>query len=662
MRGLLGLLLIVGAGGCVDDQPSLSFERHAGFVNGVGFGRVVSFSNDSTVKGQARPGTAKPKSSKRVSSGEWLRVVGKQIRTSPSAAYYPADQVFLGMGVAHPRTSQLPYGSDEPVARFARERHCNILRITTHRPGEGGPSDVDKFIAWGDEQVRICKKHRIYSILDWYHQSGYKFLVHDRARFDAWKDFWIRVARYYRDDPWVIFEILNEPIVDQDEWLQLRDRIADCIRAIRATEGTRKHLVLVGGNRWCNSSHISESWDGFNPDPARMTAIVFHDYSESTPEKTARNIDEFQKNNEIPVFGSEWGIKPGLKGAGVKECREQEIGMLDKVYLPRKISECFWSLSGNGGFLEQPENPWKSPGPGTPLHDCIPFSDIWIPRTIENASRCRIVVHPEISASAGQIAADGVAGSTIALEIKDQANWRIEYNDRAKDSVLFSTSHGNLEGTNPVTGLATGTAKVVLKSGRPGTADVAASYSWNAALWQYTAVDSYVSRPSFGYWKAVDGRIFSESRIARDKYKVSASKSWHAKGPGPHWLVVDLGAAYTVGRFVVHHDGADAAGGNPQHNTSDFQIQRGSTLGGPWKDLARVKGNTDSVTTHTIAPVKMRYVRLYITGAGQTDDPTARICEFEVYATARVTIQVKVGKSTAPILRAGHGRGSKPTS
>ena len=636
MKVLVPFLLIAGLAGCgTRTEP-------AGESHDSGDHQVVAPGPTTTTARQPdEPALPEPV----VPSDNWLRIVGKEIRTAPGAVYYPAGEVFMGMGVAHPRTSQMPYGNDRAVARFIRERHCNILRITTGRPGHGGSADVEKFIASGDEQVRFCKQHRIYSILDWYHHSGYKWLLEDEKELRAWKNLWVRIAEFYRDDPWVIFEILNEPVVDEEEWPKLRERIVECIAAIREVEGTRKHLVLVGGNRWCNSRHMSNSWDGFHPDPAGMTAIVFHDYSESSPDQTADNIDEFQKNNIIPVFGSEWGIKAGHKGAGEKECREQEIGMLDEVYIRRKISECFWSLSENGGYLEHPQNPWKTAGPGTPLHDCLPFSDIWIPRTIEHASRCTIVIHPELSVDTDQVTADGTNGSTITLEVKDQDNRRIEYNDRAKDRVEFTTSHGNLEGTNPALGLDAGRAKVVLKSTTPGTSKVTASYTWNAALWQYTTVDGYVSIPSFGYWKAVDGRIASEGRTARDGYKVSASKSWQAEGPGPHWLVVDLGAPYSVERFVVHHDGADGNGGDPKHNTSDYQIQRGSKLDGPWEDLARARGNIDSTTTHTIAPTKMRYVRLYITRGSQSDDPTARICEFEVFAVVRTSVQVQLGES-----------------
>lgn len=73
----------------------------------------------------------------RLPADSWLRVAGKQIRTSPGAVYYPADRVFLGMGVAHPRTSQLSYGSDEPVARFARERHCRGWFLAGPGAGQG---------------------------------------------------------------------------------------------------------------------------------------------------------------------------------------------------------------------------------------------------------------------------------------------------------------------------------------------------------------------------------------------------------------------------------------------------------------------------------------------------------------------------------------------
>ena len=74
----------------------------------------------------------------------------------------------------------------------------------------------------------------------------------------------------------------------------------------------------------------------------------------------------------------------------------------------------------------------------------------------------------------------------------------------------------------------------------------------------------------------------------------------------------------------------------------------GTAVDGSWQDLVQARGNVASVTTHTIAPVKMRFVRLHITDSGPTDDPTARICEFEVYASDGATIRVKIGEPAAP--------------
>ena len=119
--------------------------------------------------------------------------------------------------------------------------------ITTGRPGHGGSADVEKFIASGDEQVQFCKQHRIYSILDWYHHSGYRWLIEDEKELRAWKDLWVRIATFYRDDPWVIFEILNEPVVDEEEWPKLRDRIVSASRpSARSRELASTSCWLVG--------------------------------------------------------------------------------------------------------------------------------------------------------------------------------------------------------------------------------------------------------------------------------------------------------------------------------------------------------------------------------------------------------------------------------
>jgi hypothetical protein len=105
------------------------------------------------------------------------------------------------------------------------------------------------------------------------------------------------------------------------------------------------------------------------------------------------------------------------------------------------------------------------------------------------------------------------------------------------------------------------------------------------------------------------------------------SDKWCSLG-GNKFLRVDLGASHSVNRFVVKHAGA--GGESTSANTRDFTIQT-SVNGSTWTTRATVTGNTASTTTHDIAAVNARYVRLNVTAPTNTDDTAARIYEFEVY-------------------------------
>ena len=105
------------------------------------------------------------------------------------------------------------------------------------------------------------------------------------------------------------------------------------------------------------------------------------------------------------------------------------------------------------------------------------------------------------------------------------------------------------------------------------------------------------------------------------------------------WLQVDLGSVRTLGQFVVKHAaaGGEAAG----YNTKAFNI-RTSSDGSTWTTRVSVTNNTLGTTTHSIAAVGARYVRLEIVTPTQTSDSAARIYEFEAHDTATSAQLVQV--------------------
>jgi predicted alpha-1,6-mannanase (GH76 family) len=104
---------------------------------------------------------------------------------------------------------------------------------------------------------------------------------------------------------------------------------------------------------------------------------------------------------------------------------------------------------------------------------------------------------------------------------------------------------------------------------------------------------------------------------------------WCAGGPGGQTLDVDLGAEREIVGFRVRHAGA--GGENPAWNTRDFEISVSSNEV-DYTRLVTVVDNTDDVTTHMIAPVTARYLRLHISKA-QTEPQlfATRIYELEAF-------------------------------
>jgi len=107
----------------------------------------------------------------------------------------------------------------------------------------------------------------------------------------------------------------------------------------------------------------------------------------------------------------------------------------------------------------------------------------------------------------------------------------------------------------------------------------------------------------------------------------------------PSFLQVDLGSTVTIGQIIVEHAGAGFEGGSLDSsgrptfdiNTSAYNLQV-SADGMNFTTVANVTGNIESITTHNIAPVAGRFVKLNVTTPTRTSDTASRIYELKVYA------------------------------
>ena len=98
----------------------------------------------------------------------------------------------------------------------------------------------------------------------------------------AFADFWGRLAEQYKNNPRVIFGLMNEPhTMPTEQWVTAANAAAQAIRNTGAS-----NLITVPGNAWTGAHSWTQSWYGtpnasallsFN-DPGNNFAIEVHQY------------------------------------------------------------------------------------------------------------------------------------------------------------------------------------------------------------------------------------------------------------------------------------------------------------------------------------------------------------------------------------------------
>jgi endo-beta-N-acetylglucosaminidase D len=133
---------------------------------------------------------------------------------------------------------------------------------------------------------------------------------------------------------------------------------------------------------------------------------------------------------------------------------------------------------------------------------------------------------------------------------------------------------------------------------------------------------------------ALNKKTYASSNVPAEKPSMAVdgtvenNSKWCAVGDLPHWIVIDFEKEVIISSVTIKH--AEAGHESADWNTKDFRLQV-SNDGINWKDVAIVRNNTKGVSTHSFAPVKARFFRLFIETPTQVGDKAARIYEIEVY-------------------------------
>ncbi|MFI5907503.1 GH92 family glycosyl hydrolase [Dactylosporangium sp. NPDC051541] len=120
----------------------------------------------------------------------------------------------------------------------------------------------------------------------------------------------------------------------------------------------------------------------------------------------------------------------------------------------------------------------------------------------------------------------------------------------------------------------------------------------------------------------------SPAKAVNGSVSGGTSDKWCSTSTGKWWRV-DLGGNATLRSVTIRHAGA--GGESTSWNTRDYDVQS-STDGTTWTTIVQARGNTASVTTHTVNTTA-RYLRLNVIAAEQSGTGgAARIYEFEAYS------------------------------
>tara|TARA_Y100000589_G_scaffold286246_1_gene286262 strand:- start:689 stop:2551 length:1863 start_codon:yes stop_codon:yes gene_type:complete len=327
----------------------------------------------------------------------WLKVEGRHIVTSELSK--DGKQPFIPVGVGYARNVIIP-AQDEAVAAFCKSMHLNTIRLPfylryfNNRTHE--PIDLDYHLrTFVDPVIQAAKRHGLYVILDCHsyfsgqvneakaRQSQKNVSRWDEDGVNEWINRWVRVAEYYKDEPYILgYELCNEP--HDIKPALVREWYTRCRNEIRKVD--QRHILFVGNYHWTHSRSLEPTWGGYTDSfdaPYNNTVYAFHDYpTDDHPWIVQKHITAFMEKYNVPVLCTEFGAS--WWDHDETTCREFQSGVLG-VFAKHDVGWMVWALKK---VVNNPRHPHPLP---QKIADQLPkdqrpndfdscaYSDIWGP-------------------------------------------------------------------------------------------------------------------------------------------------------------------------------------------------------------------------------------------------------------------------------------------
>lgn len=280
-----------------------------------------------------------------VSENGWLQVKGAQLCNEAG------DPVVLRGMSTHGMQWYGSFASAGAIKTTA-DYGANLFRIAMYT-GENGylsqPDTIKKqVIAAADAAIQ----NDLYVIIDWHILSD----GNPKSHLTEAKTFFGEIAKRYKDNPAVLYEICNEPNGGVSWSNDVKPYAAQVVKTIR--DAGSNGIILIGSPTWSQDIHLAAA------DPVQGENLMYtlHFYAGTHGRELRDRIDQVRQKG-LAVFVSEWGTSraDGSGGVFLNESKTW-LDYLDS----EQISWANWSLcdksetsaalkpgaSANGGWKE----------------------------------------------------------------------------------------------------------------------------------------------------------------------------------------------------------------------------------------------------------------------------------------------------------------------
>ena len=249
--------------------------------------------------------------------------------------------------------------NDNAFAALAGDWDCNVVRLSMY-VGEMGyatdPSVKQQVI----DGIELAKAHDMYAIVDWHvHAPGDP----NAAVYAGAMDFFGEISDLYPDDPYIIYELCNEPSSnssggagltnDQAGWQRVKSYAEPIIDMLR--DKGNSNVIIVGNPNWSQRPDLCAD----DPIDDANIAYALHFYSgthmeadDSADRTNVMSNAIYAIGHGVAVFVSEWGTSEA-NGTGGPYIEEAD-GWIDFMNT-HNISWVNWSLTNknetSGAFI-----------------------------------------------------------------------------------------------------------------------------------------------------------------------------------------------------------------------------------------------------------------------------------------------------------------------